>query len=103
MSVRGVATGDQHDLRRWAESAYELGEIRVLGHHHRASGARGMEDVEVRRALKREFADAGALDTQVLARPRAERGRELVVEPDCHVTPRRWDEPGDGWRTGGRR
>jgi hypothetical protein len=39
----------------------------------------------------------------VFLRPRAERGRELVVEPDRHVTPRRWDGPGDGWRTVGRR
>ena len=62
-------------------------EIRVLGHHPGASGARGLEDLEIGRALERQGADAGAIDAQVGTDARGERRRQLVVEPEGHVTP----------------
>lgn len=63
MSVRGVATTrDQHDLRRVGRVGLPTRQIRVLGLYQRASGARGIEDIEVRRALQR---NAGALETRM--------------------------------------
>jgi hypothetical protein len=79
------------DLRRRAELVDERGKIRILGHDQRAGVARGVKDLQVGGSLQRQVADARALDTQGGAHPRRERRRQLVVEPDRHVTSRRDD------------
>jgi hypothetical protein len=61
------------------EPLYELCEVRVLGHDQNTGSARGMKDVQIRRALQRKLADAEALDSEVRPRPGAECGRQLVV------------------------
>jgi YD repeat-containing protein len=85
-----------------APNWHERGKIRIFGHDQRAGVARGVKDLQVGGSLQRQVADARALDAQGGAHPRRERRRQLVVEPDRHVTPRRLDVPGDGSRTGGR-
>ena len=85
------------------ELIHERGEVRVLGHHHSA-GVRARRErwPESTRSLQCEVADAPALDAQRRTHPRRECGRELIIEPDRHVTRRRWDAPVDGSRTEGK-
>lgn len=65
MRIGRVAAGDQHDLRWSSQLLDQSREVGVLRHHHGASGARSMEDLEIRRALQRQLADAEAVDRQV--------------------------------------
>ncbi len=94
LAAVAAAAGDLHDLLRGAKSVHELCEIGVLGHDQRAGSSRRVEDLEVGSALQRQVADADAVDTQGGPQSPTERGRQVVVEPDRHVTSRRDDRMG---------
>jgi hypothetical protein len=85
-NMRGVATPQPENLRRWSMPLQKLHEVTVLGDHDCARCPGCSIDHSVFGVTQPEFPHRGRVQAEAHAQPHGERGGKLRIQPEDHAT-----------------
>ena len=83
--VAGVTAGEPHDLRRRSEARHQLDKITILCEYDGTIlTPRPRKDLWIFRCLKPKLPHGDGINSEFIAQPPRQPGRQLCIDPNAH-------------------